>query len=79
MKDTDFIELRVYDDGDVALTKRPEPHVDKMPEKGVLGYGITRLEALKAELLSYGCDADVIDRSIQEVVDSGYCEEIIVK
>ena len=76
---TDYIELHVYDDGDIVLTKRPEPKVDKLPEEGVLCFGMDSLEELKAELHSYGCDPEVSHRVIMEVIDGGYGQETFVK
>ena len=91
---TDFIELKVEDDGDVILIKRQEPGddgpaiaIDFPPTKN-LCYGITiekncfhnnELKSLEAELLSYGCPKKASQKAILEASFGAYNEEVTVK
>ena len=83
---SDYIELYVYGDGDIALIRRQEPSLEDvpgeaflLPQKDVLTYGVNQVDELKAELLEYGCETNVIDRCVAEALNSGYGEETFVK
>lgn len=80
---TDFVELWVEDDGDIILCKRPEPDsggpVDIiMFPSGNLCYGINEMEALFAELSTYGCEKKAMKKAILKVAFEDYNEPVTV-
>jgi hypothetical protein len=80
MKTTNFIELKVEDDGDTTLTLVQHYGSVSRYQTGNLCYALTELEELKAELLSYGCwDEAMIDRNIKEATEGPYNVENIVR
>lgn len=72
---TDFIAVKVYDDGNIVLFKLPE----KDRSSSYLCYSIDRLEVLHDELLSYGCEEKISKKAILEAAFQEYNKEVTVK
>lgn len=68
-----YIRVHVYDDGDTELLKTASVETDHLHFDE-----LTQLEDLKKELDSYGHDEGRIETAIQEVLDNGEFEAIIV-
>jgi hypothetical protein len=83
---TDYIELWVEEDGDTIICKRHGPGEQDGPADAIdfpptqnLCYGINELDALKAELQTYGCDDAAIARAFRELHTEGYNEQVKVQ